>query len=522
MPPRPLFPGAEGLGVRRLTIAILACLFAVWAGVTMADSPYLVFAGFAGLLYVGTLAINAKALAWLVIALQPAALIVPFFPGRPFWWELCALLAWPSLLVYFLVNRQKLSDLKFDRLERRALIAMIGFVAVLIMLMLFRGVGFRVLGGQQMGGRFYTQQMVLAIVPLLLIIANLKERQVVGAVYLGWVMSLTYLVSDFSFSLSGGMQRILYFFEIPTDAINFELGYEVTGLRRYQSFWYVGTAIMSAVLAWRPLYVLLGRGVWFGVPLMVGSASLALSSGHRTVFVQTVTTIVFLSIFQRYWNSARLIVAGLCLVAGLGVLYATAEYMPLSMQRAISFLPGISVDPLSRDNAADTLNDRIEVLKLAVNDIPKYALVGRGFGMERFDVLPSDAAYSGIWQQYINGYFYNGLLGSILKTGIIGFICTGSFVFFVSKMAIDVVRMVRIKNQLEWNTFDRVCLLICAQWFSVVLFHYCLHGDAGVWAQIFALPAALIMYMRRDFHRKTMAATQVVPTNGEMPQRERH
>src|ERR1035437_6598915 len=180
MPP-PLFPGAEGLGVRRWTIAVVGCLVAIWAGVTLADEPYLVFAGLAGLLYVSTLAVNAPVLAWLVIALQPAALIVPFFPGRPFWWELCALLVWPSLLAFFLVNRQKLAELQFDRLEKRALLALLGYVGVLVVLMMYRGVGFRALGGGQMGGRFYIQQVILSMVPILLVVANLSRKQLLWA-----------------------------------------------------------------------------------------------------------------------------------------------------------------------------------------------------------------------------------------------------------------------------------------------------------------------------------------------------
>lgn len=195
----PLFPGTEGLGFRRWLIAVVGCLFAVWAGVTIADAPYLVIAGFMGLLYVGTLAVNAKALAWLVIALQPAALIVPFFPGRPFWWELCALLAWPSLVAFGLLNRQKVAELKFDRLERGALVALIGYVGVLAFLMMYRGVGFRAFGGDQMGGRVYAQQMVLSVLPVLMLVARLSPKQMYSAAAVGWFLSLTYVVSEFAF-----------------------------------------------------------------------------------------------------------------------------------------------------------------------------------------------------------------------------------------------------------------------------------------------------------------------------------
>jgi hypothetical protein len=458
----------------------------------------LVFAGLAGLLYVGTLAVNAPVLAWLVIALQPAALIVPFFPGRPFWWELCALLAWPSLLAHFLVNRQKLEALQFDRLERRALVALGGYLAVLVGLMLYRGVGFRVLGGTQMGGRFYMQQVILAVVPILLVVANLSRKQLLWATAVGWSMSLTYLVSDFSFSMGGGvMQRILYFFEVPTDAVNFVVGYEVTGMRRYQSLWFVAAAGLACIWTLAPLRDLLGRYVLFAGPLMLGLLALGLGSGHRTLLILTVLTLLFLSIFQRYWNPLRATVGLLTITVSAVVLYATADLMPMAIQRSISFLPGIHVQALAERNAEDTLNDRIEILKLAINDIPRFSIVGRGFGMDRIDQLPGDSVYDNVLIGYINGAFYNGTIGLLLKTGLPGFLFSSLFVWWGSAMALELVRLVWRRSQQDQAWFDRLCFLVCAQWFSRIVFFYITHGDAAVWMQEFALSAALIMICRR-------------------------
>ena len=462
----------------------------------LAESPYLVFAGLAGLLYFGSLAVNAPVLAWLVIALQPAALIVPFFPGRPFWWELCALLAWPSLLAHFLVNRKKLEVLQFDRLERRALLALVGYVGVLVVLMLYRGVGFRAFGGEQMGGRFYVQQVVLSILPVLMASTMVSRRQLVTAVCAGWILSATYMVSDFSFIYGGATQKILYFFEVPTDAINFQIGFEATGVRRFQSLWCVGVALLSALLAWMPLRDIFGRRIWIGLPIGLGAVALALVSGHRTAFIQAVITVGLLSLFQKFWTPLRVLSVMFLIAIGGVTLYVYADHFPLPIQRSISFLPGIKIDPLARDNAVDTLNDRVEVLKLAINDIPKYWLIGRGFGMDRFDVLPSDSYVSGVWQMYVNGYFYNGLIGSLLKLGVVGFVCTGFFIICISRMAFLIVG--RIREISQWSVFERIGLLLCAQWFSLVIWFYGLTGDVNTWTQYFILHASLITVFYRS------------------------
>jgi hypothetical protein len=496
MPPSSFDPDA--LPFRRVVIAGLACVVAVVAGAMLADQPYLIFAGLAGLLYVGTLTVNARALAWLVIALQPAALIVPFFPGRPFWWELCALLAWPSLLAYGLVNRRKIELVAFDRAERWALAALGGYLVVLLGLMAYRGVGFRAFGGAQMGGRFYTQQLILAILPLLMLTANFSKKNLLKAVAVGWAMALTYLVSDFSFSLGGGtMQRILYFFELPTDALNFELGYEITGMRRYQSLWYAAAAGLACLWTLVPLRDLLGRYFLLTGPLMLGLLGMGLGSGHRTLLVLTLSTLILLSFFQRFWTAGRAITALILICGGLGVLYQFADELPLPAQRSISFLPAIKVQPLAQRDAKETLDDRIEILKLAIDDIPRYALVGRGFGMERFDQLPDDAVNTGVWRAYVNGFFYNGTLGVLLKTGVPGFIVTSLFVWWLSRMAIELVRCVNRGDSSQQTNFDRLCLLVSAQWFSTVGFFYLMHGDAGTWMQVFALQAGLIMACRR-------------------------
>lgn len=488
----------DPLTFRRFIIAGIGVLVAVIAGIQIPDQPYLVFAALGGFAYLFTLAVNYRWLALLMVALQPAALIVPFFPGRPYMWEVCALLAWPSLLVSYLVNRRRLPELRFDRFEVAAMLSLVGYIVVLICLMLSRGVGFRVLGGGQMGGRFYVQQVILSVVPILMLMASPRPRALMQAVVAGWVLSLTYLVSDFALAVGGpSFYPVLQFFELPTDAINFFIGFELTGVRRYQSLWFVGSALISAVCTLLPLKDIIGRRLFVGLPLLTLGFVLGLGSGHRTVLVQTVTSLFILAVFQRFWTPLRAVLAGSLLTVALGTLYMTAPDLPLSLQRSISFLPGINVSTLARDDAYATISDRLEVLQLAAADIPKYWLVGRGFGMERFDRFDASSGVDGVYQQYANGLFYNGLIGSFLKTGLPGLICSLLFVFWISRAAIELVSTIRGKVAAEWILVERLGLFISAQWFSLVAFFYLLHGDSSVWMQVFGLPAALILICRR-------------------------
>jgi hypothetical protein len=495
MPPASFDPDA--LPFRRALIVGIACVAAVVAGAMLADSPYLIFAGLVGLIYVGTLTVNCRALAWLVIALQPAALIVPFFPGRPFWWELCALLAWPSLLAYGLVNRRKIELVAFDRAERWALAALGGYVAVLVGLMAYRGVGLRVFGAEQMGGRVYLQQLVLAVLPVLMVLAGFTRKQLVLAMIVGWALSLTYVVSELTFARSGEMELLLYFFELPTDGLNFSTGFDASGVRRYGSLAAVAGSGLASLWVLASLRELLGRWSIVGLPLMLGLLGLGLGSGYRNVFATAVLTFFFLTIFQRFWNFHR-VLAGVVVVGAMIVaLYAFVDQLPLSVQRSVSFFPHLEISPIAKADAATTNSDRIEVIKLAMADAPKYWLTGRGFGMDRFDRMPVDDPNDSVGILYSQGMFYNGFIGTLLKLGLPGLLCSLVFMWHVSRMALELVRSVTRRSSREWRVFDRLCLLLCAQWFSAVLLFYLTNGDVTWWMQYFGLPAGLIMACRR-------------------------
>jgi hypothetical protein len=208
-------------------------------------------------------------------------------------------------------------------------------------------------------------------------------------------------------------------------------------------------------------------------------------------------TFIFLTFFQRFWSLGRVLIGAMAVVGVVVVLYFTAEQLPLPVQRSISFLPEIRISQVAKNDAATTNVDRLEVMKLAIADIPEYWAAGRGFGMARLDRTPLDSVNAGIMLLYSQGMFYNGVLGTLVKTGVPGLVFTLSFVFCVSSMALELVRLVQRRSVSELNCFDRLCLLLCAQWFAIIVFFYLTNGDINSWMQYFGLPAALIMACRR-------------------------
>lgn len=502
-PPSPNDP----LTFRRFIIAAVGVVAAIVVGIQIPDQPYIVVMALVGFGYLLSLGVNYRWLAVAMIVAHSAAIIVPFLPGRPFLWEAFALVCWPSLLAAFLIDRHRLQKLQLDTLEWYVLASVVGYVVVLVVLMLVRGVGFRVLGGGQMGGRFYVQQIILAIVPFLMITAAPSRRTLVTAVLVSYALSVTYLISDFALAVGGErFYFLLQFFELPTDALNFYIGYEITGVRRIQSLWFVGASLIGAVCIWMPLRDTVGRRIWVGFPLMAAGFILGLLSGHRIALAHTAFTLILLGFLQRFWTPLR-IMAGV-LMASLATvgLYIGASALPDAVQRAVSFLPGIQVSDSASDAAWSTVRDRIELFKLALRDMPDYWLVGRGFGMDRADESADFNFTDNIASQYAHGLFHNGFIGTLLKTGAPGLLFTLLFFWFVSRAAVECVDEVRKKSSEAWSGFERLVLLLCAQWFSLLLFLYCLHGDAGVWAPTFMFPAALVLLCRRELKQPAEGA----------------
>lgn len=501
------------LGIRRAILIAGCVLAAVFLGYNIPENPVFPVIVLSFAAYVLTLGDNARWLAWGVIAFYSAALIFPGVPGRPFFWEACAAAAWPSLFVHLGMRRMNFSEIGFSRLERRVLITLVIYLSTLVVLMLVHGVGFRAFGGEQMGGRFYVQQIVLGAVPLLFLVVPWTRRGLLKAFLIGASLTLTYVVSDFAliygFSSAAG-RLLLAFFELPTDAVHFFYGYEFNGLRRFQSFSFVGMAGILCVLIWMPLRDILGRRGVIALPLLMGALLLGLASGHRTALVQTVGTLVVLGLIQRIYTPLRISLLAIAMVVGTAVLYSQAERLPMGVQRAVSFLPGIQVDAVAAEDAYATLRDRLAVLQLAWRDLPKYALLGRGFGMERLDQRTAGQFDDGILIGYQNGLFPNGTLGLLLKTGVIGFLSAATYVFLISVAGIRLVRRIAVIPEERRGYFERFCETVVAHWFSTVGFFFFLHGEAGTFMTVVTLYSSLILVCIRltsDEEHPTVALT---------------
>ena len=130
---------------------------ALMSGFYLASNIFTLAFGIIAIAWLFLLPYHANLSAWLSLTTYTSALILPYFPGRPYLWEFAALLGWSGLII--LISLRKFSPDAGEVLRRHRwlFLGIIGYCVVLMITMFYRGVGLRIIGSDQRGGRFYFQ-----------------------------------------------------------------------------------------------------------------------------------------------------------------------------------------------------------------------------------------------------------------------------------------------------------------------------------------------------------------------------
>ena len=474
-------------------VIILGALF---VGFQLASSKFLLSLSVVLIGWVVTLPYHAKLATYLSIATFSSALILPYFPGRPYIWEFAAFLAWSGLFITISLRHYTPDAARYFRENRLLILSVLLYCVVLVITMYHRGFGLRIMGTDQMGGRFYFQQMMCAIFPVLFIMIRLDERTLFRLFVIQCLLTLTFLVSDFAFSIGGaGLFGLLQFFELPGDATNFEKQYQQFGIRRFQSLSIIGQGLMLLVLALHRLEDYFSRKAVYLVPLTVAIFGAGLLSGHRYLSLILIISVLFIAYTQRFFHNFHNVIKS-C-VAGLAILIPLviwADKLPLSAQRALSYIPGIQIQSSARINGEATLNTRRLLRERGWNLIPQYFWVGRGFTMPAKD-------YSHIWDptyltMHINqGRFYNGFIGLMVNTGFFGTLAMMIFLGAGSAIALSVMKILR--EQGCHDIFALTCCVISSLWMANIIAFLFFHGDSEFAMKTFSLQVGMLIACKR-------------------------
>lgn len=480
----------------------------LFAAMLLAADLFLVALLLAGLGWMLTVPYHAKLSAVLAISTFSSALIMPFVPGRPYAWEAAAMLAWSGIIVLLMLRQFPPGLRDTLRRNRWIYVGIVIYCATLVLLMSERGFGLRIFGSSQQGGRLYLQQLICAILPLLFAMVRINEKLFVRSLLLMWLLSTTYFVSDFAFSFGGVSNVLLRFFEVPGDAINFENINLRFGIRRFQSFSNAGMGLMFLLLARHKLTDFFGRSMWWLLPLAVGIFGVSLLSGHRGYILLVVGTIMVLTYAQRFLTMRTAILAPLVLGAVLLMAYATADRLPLSVQRAISFLPGINVSPHAAADAASTMQLRRVLRRVGVQMIPEHFWIGRGF-TKYLDSRPLPYDAEMVDYHLSQGMFYNGFIGLMVNTGIPGTVGMLLVITGGGLLSLRVLRLVRRTTSNDQLT--RSSSVLAGYFLTSAIFFLFLHGDSELALKTFALQLGMLVLAERLLLERLDAPPDIGP-----------
>jgi hypothetical protein len=486
------------LRLQKLLVFSIIMLLVSVLGYMLADDAFFAAFAFAGMTWLVLMPYHATLSVTFAVATFSTALILPFFPGRPFIWEAAALLGWTGCVLVFSF-RQYRDEMWNSILEHKwMLVGVAGYCAVLVFTMMERGVGFRTMGGSQMGGRYYFQQLTCAIFPLLFIMVRLKEEQVRKLFIIQCALSATWVISDVIYTNARGLFNILFFLEIPGDAMNFERERMKMGINRYQSLAFVSVGFLWLLLIKNKLNDFLTvRGVWL-VPAGLIIVGAGLLSGHRYTVAILVLVMGFMVFTQKLITMRNAMGGTLVLALGLTISYGFAERMPLAAQRALSALPGITVHRDARLDGMSTMETRRVLREEGLKMMSQYLWVGRGFGQSGF------GDHSLIWDPtaityHINqGRFYNGFIGLMVNTGLFG--TCFMFLFLIAGSVVAMKVIFHLREHGVDDEFSRVSCLVACLWMANVVAFIALHGDSEYAMKTFSLQAGLLIvcqYMLR-------------------------
>jgi hypothetical protein len=352
-----------------------------------------------------------------------------FLPGRPDVWLAMAGIS----LCILLVQRALGGGIKHIISVPQVTWSLVFLVGVVLVTARLTGMGLRSMGSDVYGGRRYIY-LLGAILGFFALSGHRIPPERVG-LYVGlfFLSGLVAIIGDFSPIMPSGLNFIYWFFPVnpyyywmsATGNQGTRLSGATTGSLAVFSYMLAKYGIRGIFLSGKPW-----RWVVFFLTLIY-----SLSGGFRG-YVMLFALIFALQFYLEGLHRTKL----LPIFAFIGILLAVSlvpltPHLPYSFQRALSFLP-LKIDRTVQQDAAGSLDWRLEMWKALLPEIPKHLLLGKGYVLSKmdFDLLTgSDAAirvgsdFSENQFMALAGGYHSGPLSVILTFGLGGGITFGWF-----------------------------------------------------------------------------------------------
>lgn len=362
-----------------------------------------------------------------------------FLPGHlPLW----IVLSFASLCLS-MMNRSLGQHQQF--FQARAVSYSLLFLAIVALgtAFLTGGIGFGFLNGSSYGGKKYVYLFAAIMLYFALATQPIPRNRVYLFVALFFLSSLIPLISYLGALGGPGFYFLSEIFPMQVAVETVEGASDIGGaghsfgggdnITRLSELAEVAKGVLCYLLARHGARGMMDiRRPWrmgFFILAMVAS----LYSGFRSNLILFPLTFAVMFYLEGLFRTRYFAVLLAGVLLSSAVILPNANRLPLSMQRALSFLP-IYVDPVAREDAMGSTNWRIQMWKQLFPDIPRYLIKGKGYSLNPDDLyLVNQAANRGTATGYdialVAGDYHSGPLSVIIPFGLGGVI---AFLWFLS------------------------------------------------------------------------------------------
>lgn len=352
-------------------------------------------------------------------------------------------------------------------------ISLILFLTVIVITALMRGFGIRALGSELWGGMSYIRLLLTGAFFITAQTLLFEEKLLKRAVIMMLGFSLIPALAQILFlATKGAIHQQFTFVEPYVGGLLESLQALETG--RTVRFHMLGGAtstllMFATILIWRRR----GGGRILYTFLLISAVILAGLSGFRARILYVLFIIIVYALFENM-RAVRRRLAFTIVIAIPAVLaiYLSAPYLPRSIQRAISWLPNISIEYDVRLEAHMSAISRILVWEMAWSEVPRYLWLGKGFAIDPLDFYSPTVRADWVLFSFVSHNYHSGPLSLLLDTGLPGFLF-GSLFLFTS--TVEIIRRRREVN--GHSLLERAYSFFLANHIYHVLAFYLIFGD---------------------------------------------
>ena len=356
------------------------------------------------------------------------------------------------------------------------------FIAVVIMHMIFRGFGMRVLGGTEYGGAAYISLLLTLLLYHHAPSIRLEYRDV-RVLY--WVIALASAIPalvQLSLVWSGGAtEGLLQYVRVPVQYIAQAALTGERGSARWSEFAQCGIALM--IIALTSMYG--RRPLLMGLVLVVAVFLVALSGFRNRILAISVITISYMVFMSQKRLRTAFMLIGILAVAYL-FMASTASFWPRPVQRVLSMLPLVNVEFGIAKQAEESALYRMDIWRMCWENQGKYWIVGRGLVT---DVAPMAYAtmryYGGPEFLYLMHGYHSGPFSLLHDFGVFGLISMTAFFILAGREGWQGVRKFKAYKK---DPMVRFYILTAVMFTYYAWSYYLINGDV-----IETLPRSILL-----------------------------